>query len=328
MLTVLGIETSCDETSVAILKDKILSNVVISQSIHSKFGGVVPELASREHLNNFLPILNESLQKSKLTMEDIDLISVTIGPGLAGSLIVGLSYAKALSILYKKPLIGVNHIEGHIFSLMIEHSIKLKMPILILIVSGGHTELVIMEELFRYKVLGITRDDACGEAFDKVAKLLNLPYPGGPHIDNLAKETMDKIEFTIYKTDSFDFSYSGLKTAVKYHLKKEKYNNIKKIAAGFQYSAIEQLIDRVERAAKKYNIKYLGVVGGVSANSYLRKRVMELKGSLFKEVLLPDLRYSVDNGAMIAVLGKERYQKYGTSSLKIGINPSLKLGET
>ncbi len=322
MLT-LGIETSCDETSIGIVGEKVFTNIIMSQEVHSKFGGVVPELASREHLNNFLPLFEKALKESGKRMEEIDLISVTVGPGLAGSLIVGLSFAKSLSLIYEKPFIGVNHIEGHIFSLFLEDEVEL--PALILVVSGGHTELLIMEEFFRYRLLGRTRDDACGEAFDKVAKLMGLPYPGGPHIDRLASLSEKRIDFPVFRTHGYDFSYSGLKTAVKYYIREKGLKDREAIASGFQFAAIEQLMDRITRAANEFNIETLGIVGGVSANSYLRRRAKETEGTLFKRVLLPPLKYCIDNGAMIALLGRERYKRYGPSPFSLGVFPSLEL---
>lgn len=279
---ILAIETSCDETAAAIVKNgtELLANVVASQiESHKRFGGVVPEIASRHHVEAITDVISEAFSQSGLEWDDIDAIAVTEGPGLVGALLIGVSAAKALSFAKKKPLIGVHHIAGHIYAnRLIE---EFEFPLLALIVSGGHTELVLMKGHGEFEVIGQTRDDACGEAYDKVARMLSLPYPGGPHIDRLAADGEETIEFprAYLEEGSFDFSFSGLKSAVinTIHNAKQRGKELKDedIAASFQASVVEVLVEKTFKAAKQYNVKEVIVAGGVAANKGLRNKLAE-----------------------------------------------------
>ncbi|MCK5076115.1 MAG: tRNA (adenosine(37)-N6)-threonylcarbamoyltransferase complex transferase subunit TsaD, partial [Calditrichia bacterium] len=323
-MIILAIETSCDETSAAVIEnEKILSTKISSQTVHEKFGGVVPELASRNHLRLIDIMVNETLDEAKYGVDDIDAFADTYGPGLVGALLVGVNYIKGLSVATKKPFIGVNHIEGHIFSNFLEHP-ELKAPFLALVVSGGHTQLVIVKELFKYKIIGKTRDDAVGEAFDKVAKLLGLGYPGGPVIDILAKEGDGfKIKFPkpSFKNESgFEFSYSGLKTAVLNYTKKNQdtyKNEINDICASFQEAAISVLVSNAVEAARTYSLKSIVVAGGVAANSLLRKKLHE-EGKKYKiNTYFPAMDFCMDNAAMIAAVAKEKLKLNIVSPLSL-----------
>ncbi|MBS3681259.1 tRNA (adenosine(37)-N6)-threonylcarbamoyltransferase complex transferase subunit TsaD [Ornithinibacillus massiliensis] len=329
---ILGIETSCDETAVSIVKNgrEVLSNVVASQiESHKRFGGVVPEIASRHHVEQITLVLEEAFNESGLDWDDIDAIAVTEGPGLVGALLIGVNAAKALAFAKGKPLVGVHHIAGHIYANRLEE--EFQFPLLALIVSGGHTELVLMKEHGSYEVIGETRDDAAGEAYDKVARMLNLPYPGGPHIDRLAAEGEAVIDFprAWLEEDSFDFSFSGLKSAVinKIHNAKQKDITFKQedIAASFQASVIDVLATKTLKAAMQYNVKQVIVAGGVAANKGLRAE-LEAK---FKEttipLLIPPLRLCTDNAAMIAAAGTINYEQGKRSGMDLNANPSLLL---
>lgn len=317
MITV-GIETSCDETSIGIIKDnRVLANIVSSQIVHTKYGGVVPELAARNHIKVLLPLMRIALETGKVKLEDIGLVSATYGPGLLGSLLTGLSFAKSLAIGLKRPFIGVNHLEGHIYGLFFKKSIP-EYPYLVLLVSGGHTELILVEREFQYKTLGRTLDDACGEAFDKVAKMLGLPYPGGPYIESLAeKGNRGSIKFPVPKPKRFDFSYAGLKTAVLYYLKDNKNYNINDIAASFQESALEHLLQVSKIAIGYTRVKDFGIVGGVSVNKRLKEKFQELSKLMGFRLYIPDIEFCTDNGAMIALAGYRRYKKFGPSDIDI-----------
>ncbi|MGE5606236.1 MAG: tRNA (adenosine(37)-N6)-threonylcarbamoyltransferase complex transferase subunit TsaD [Bacteroidota bacterium] len=329
----LGIETSCDETSVAVIADgrKILSNIISSQlDIHTKFGGVVPEVAARCHLETMLPVYRQALQEAGVDLKDIDLIAVTYGPGLIGSLLVGLSFAKGLALAGGKNLVGVNHIEGHIYANILERP-ELEPPLLCLTVSGGHTDLVYLENWGRYHVLGRTRDDAAGEAFDKIARVLGLGYPGGPAIDKIAVEAMDDLQFIQSKAmpGSYDFSFSGLKTAVINYLNRQKQKgeaiDVPRMAASFQRAVVEQLVDKLFRAAVDYRAKAVLLSGGVSANSYLRNRCRQEAERLGIELYYPPLALCTDNAAMIAAAGYYVYQLKGAGDLDITAQPGLEL---
>lgn len=329
----LGIETSCDETSVAIIADGryIKSNIISSQlDIHTKFGGVVPEVAARCHLETMLPVYRAALQEAEIALEDIDLIAVTCGPGLIGSLLVGLSFAKGLALAGKKHLVGVNHIEGHIYANILERP-ELEPPLLCLTVSGGHTNLVYLEDWGRYHVLGRTRDDAAGEAFDKIARVLGLGYPGGPAIDHIANGAKNDLQFMQSKAmpGSYDFSFSGLKTAVINYLNRQKQREetieIPLVAASFQRAAVEQLVDKAFRAAADYRVKTVLLSGGVSANSYLRDRCRQEADRLGMELYYPSLTLCTDNAAMIAAAGYYVYRSKGPGSLEITAQPDLEL---
>src|SRR5690625_1998425 len=327
---ILGIETSCDETAVAIVKNgnEILSNVVASQiESHKRFGGVVPEIASRHHVEQITIVLEEALEKSELSWNDIDAIAVTEGPGLVGALLIGINAGKALAFAKKKPLIGVHHIAGHIYANRIET--EFEFPLIALIVSGGHTELVLMKGHGHYEVIGETLDDAAGEAFDKVARMLNLPYPGGPHIDRLAQEGEETIDFprAWLEEGSFDFSFSGLKSAVinKIHNAKQRGEELKKedVAASFQASVVDVLVEKTSRAAKEYQVRQVIVAGGVAANKGLRSALEEEFNKLNIPLLIPPFNLCTDNAAMIAAAGTIAYEQGKRSGLDLNANPSL-----
>lgn len=330
-MIVLGIETSCDETSVAILSDgKILSNVVSSQiDIHKKFGGVVPEIAARHHLSNLPIVFKNAIDMANISIDQIDLISVTYGPGLIGALLVGISFAKGLSLRLGKPLIGVNHIVGHVFANYITYP-HLKPPYIVLMVSGGHTEILLVKQDDEIEVLGKTVDDAAGEAFDKVARILGLGYPGGPEIDKLSKNgDENKFNFPRPMMDSknYNFSFSGLKTAVLYTVQKfDKYNIPKEdIAASFQKAVVEILLKKTFKAAKDLNVNTIVLAGGVAANSYLRKKAQELSEKQNIKVLIPPLEFCTDNAAMIAMAGYKLYKKGISSDSTLEAVPNLKI---
>lgn len=306
---ILGIESSCDETSIAIVKNgrEVLSNVISSQiEIHTRFGGVVPEVASRNHIEAITNVLNESLKQAKVTLKDIDAVAVTYGAGLIGALMVGVGYAKSLAYALNKPLIKVNHIKGHMSANYIEHK-DLTPPFIGLIVSGGHTAIVEVKSYVSQKLIGATLDDAIGEAFDKVARVVGLGYPGGPKIDKLAKLGKNNIKFTKDNLkNSFDSSFSGLKTAVINYAntlkQRKKELPINDICASFQCQAIDPLIEKSVRACKKLGYKTLCVAGGVSANSYLREKITERGKKEGINVYYPSLKLCTDNAAMIASL--------------------------
>lgn len=325
-----GIETSCDETAVAIVKNgtEIITNVVASQiDSHQRFGGVVPEIASRHHVEQMTIVLEEAFHQSDLTWNQIDAISVTEGPGLVGALLVGVNCAKALSFAKQKPLIGVHHIAGHIYANRLEH--EFEFPLLALIVSGGHTELVLMKDHGLYEVIGQTRDDAAGEAFDKVARVLHLPYPGGPHIDRLAAIGEETIAFprAWLEQDSYDFSFSGLKSAVinKIHNAEQRGESLKKedIAASFQASVIDVLVEKTDQAAAQHEIKQVIVAGGVAANKGLRRALEEKFSASNIPLLIPPIHLCTDNAAMIAAAGTVAYEQGRRSGLDLNADPSL-----
>ena len=331
-MTILAIETSCDETAAAVWQnDKLLSNVIASQEVHQEFGGVVPELASRAHVRLVLPIVRSALQQADIKKQDLSAIAVTYGPGLAGALLVGLNFAKGMAIVLDLPMIGINHIEGHIFSNSVLQEGP-EPPFLALIISGGHTQLVHVKAWGSYTILGKTRDDAAGEAFDKVAKMLDLGYPGGPVIDKLAREgNPDYLKFPRgkLKDSELDFSYSGLKTAVLYHLQSLTATKIEKhradIAASFQIAAIEVLVEKSMLAMQQYRIDQLALAGGVACNSLLRGRLQrECASSNFK-LFYPPAVLCTDNAAMIARAGKHYLENDMVSDLSLGPQPSLSL---
>lgn len=326
----LGIETSCDETAVAVVKNgtEVISNVVASQiESHKRFGGVVPEIASRHHVEQITLVLEESFNQSGLTWDELDAISVTEGPGLVGALLIGVNTAKALAFAKSKPLVGVHHIAGHIYANRLEK--EFEFPLLALIVSGGHTELILMRDHGNYEVIGETLDDAAGEAFDKVARMLDLPYPGGPHIDRLASIGEDNLNFprAWLEEGSFNFSFSGLKSAVinKIHNAEQRGEKLKKedIAASFQASVIDVLVKKTLRAAIQYDVKQVIVAGGVAANNGLRER-LELEFSETNiPLLIPPLHLCTDNAAMIAAAGTIAYEQGRRSGWDLNANPSL-----
>ena len=325
---ILGIETTCDETSVAIVEngEKILSNIIASQiRIHQEYGGVVPEIASREHMKNILITCAEALKKAGIQLKEIDGIAIANGPGLKGSLLVGLSFAKAVSFALDKPLIGVNHIEGHIYANFLVHR-NIKVPFISLIVSGGHTSLILVNEIGQHELLGATRDDAAGEVFDKIAKYLNLGYPGGPIIEKLAlKGVKDAITFPrpLTRTPNLDFSFSGLKTAVIYFVnekkKIQKEQKIEDICASFQQAIIETLIHKTLLASEKHDINTIVVGGGVAANESLRKGMLEAGKANNKKIFFPTKELCTDNAAMIAVVGYYKLMKGFTDSYDLDV---------
>lgn len=315
MPTILAIESSCDDTSAAICKDgKILANVIASQQVHEAWGGVVPELASRAHMKNILVVVDTALQKAGIAKKDIDAIAFTRGPGLIGSLLVGVSFAKGLAMSLNKPLIEVNHMQAHVMANYIDESPSY--PNLCLTVSGGHTQILLVTAPLEMKVIGETIDDAAGEAFDKSAKILGLPYPGGPLIDKLAKEGKPVFKFAEPQIEAFDFSFSGLKTSILYFVQKEMRkdpdfikNNLNDLCASIQKTIIDILLKKLSVAAKETGVKELTLAGGVSANSELRTRFNELGAKQNLNTYIPRFEYCTDNAGMIAIVGYHKYLK-------------------
>lgn len=317
-MIILAVESSCDETSVAVVKNgkEVLSNIVNSQiEIHKKFGGVVPEIASRNHIVNMTYVFKEAIKKANITHDEIDLVAVTHGPGLIGSLLVGINAASAYALSYDKPLIGINHIKGHIYAANIDND--LKFPLVALIVSGGHTELIYMKNHNDYEILGETLDDAVGEAYDKVARMLDLGYPGGPIIDKLAEKGNDTYNLTrpYLDKDEYMFSFSGIKSAVNniiYHAnKKGEEINKANLACSFQEAVIDVLIYKLKLAVKNYNVDNIVIAGGVAANKRLRERVFkEIEN---KNIIIPKMEYCTDNAAMIGAAAYYEYKKSGAS---------------
>lgn len=314
-MRILGIETSCDETSVAVIENgkTILSNIISTQiDVHKEYGGVVPEIASRHHVNNILPVMEEALQEANLKLSDMDYIAVTYAPGLIGALLVGIAFAKSLSYATKIPLIPVHHLRGHVYSNFLEHDIKL--PAVCLIVSGGHTNIVYIDENHNFENMGSTLDDAVGESYDKVARVLGLGYPGGPVVDRLAKlGNPEIIKFKEPNVDGYDFSFSGIKTGVinfvnKARMKEEEFKN-EDLLASFQETVVNLLVKKTIKAAKEKNVKTIIMAGGVAANSRLREMMKEKAKGM--DVYYPSLKLCTDNGAMIAAAAyyKLKYSK-------------------
>lgn len=332
MSLLLAIESSCDEMAMAVLKDKreFLSSVVSSQiDIHALYGGVVPEIASRKHVECVSIVLKETLSKANVEMKDIDAICVTKGPGLVGSLHIGLQVAKTLSLMYQKPLIGVHHIAGHIYANLYENDIIY--PALCLVVSGGHSELVLMKKPFSFEVIGETLDDAVGEAYDKVGRVLNLPYPGGPVLDKMA--AVGQPSYRLPKPlddDSYNFSFSGLKSAVinLVHNSEQRNETInpEDLAASFQKVVVETLVEKTVKAVQAYGVHQVMVAGGVSANKGLRTKMIEAIAQLDNvKITMPPMKCCTDNAMMIALAGKVMYDHQQFSDLSLGIKPSLDL---
>lgn len=324
---ILGIESSCDETSVSVVKNgrEVLSNVINTQiSIHELYGGVVPEIASRNHVENISPVMKEALKEANIKMDDIDAVACTYGPGLVGALLVGISYAKALSYAANKPLIGVNHIQGHIAANYITYK-DLKPPFLTLLISGGNTQLVLVKDYTEFEILGKTKDDAVGEAFDKIARVIGLGYPGGPKMDKLAKEGIPNIELPKVHVEGLNFSFSGLKTAIiNLHHKNPNINKAD-LATSFEKDVAEILLKNTKMAVKETNINKIALAGGVSANSYIRKAFKELEEKEKIQVYYPELKLCTDNAAMIASAGYYNYLKNNFSNLDLNAVPNLKL---
>lgn len=329
---ILAIETSCDETAAAIIKNgtEVVSNVVASQiESHRRFGGVVPEIASRHHIEQITIVIEEALKEGNKSVEEMDAIAVTEGPGLVGALLVGVNAAKALAFAHQKPLIGVHHIAGHIYANRIEH--EFTFPLLALVVSGGHTELVLMREHGSFEIIGETRDDAAGEAYDKVARTLALPYPGGPQIDQLASNGEASIDFprAWLEDGSFDFSFSGLKSAVinTLHNAKQKGKVLKKeeVAASFQASVVDVLTEKTYQAANLYEVKQVVVAGGVAANKALRTRLEKTFANTSIDLSIPPLWLCTDNAAMIGAAASIAYEQGHRAAWDLNANPSLDL---
>lgn len=315
MIKILAIESSCDDTAAAIIENgRVLSNVIATQAVHEQFGGVVPEMASRAHIENIVPTIAIALQQAEIKIEDLNAVAFTQAPGLIGSLLVGASFAKAFAQAKNLPLIGVHHMQAHVLAHFIEEP-KPSFPFLCLTVSGGHTQLVLCKDYLDMQVIGETIDDAAGEAFDKTAKMLGLPYPGGPMIDKLAAEGNPKrFDFPMSNMPDYQFSFSGMKTALLYFLQKEKKSNpnfiaenIKDICASMQYTIVESLIRKLKKAAKDLSIQHIGIAGGVSANSGLRSAVVNLGVENNWQTFIPAFQYCTDNAAMIAITAHYKY---------------------
>lgn len=339
-MKILGVESSCDDTAAAVLQDgRVLSNIVASQhDIHGKYGGIVPELASRSHIRNVLPVVYAALDEAKLTLDDIDAVAATAGPGLVGSLLVGLSTAKAIAFARGLPFVGVNHLEGHLLSILLEENVEF--PFLALLVSGGHTSLYVVNELGRYRCMGTTRDDAAGEAYDKVAKVLGLGYPGGPVIDRLARNgNPSAVRFPRARLKPprhkpaggdvrFEFSFSGLKTAVWQHVRDHPVANeqvVADLAASFQEAVIDMLIDNSLGAMRHCGAERLVIAGGVAANSRLRQRAADVAAAHGFSVHIPSMRYCTDNAAMIALAGQWRLRRGWTDPVSINAAADMEL---
>lgn len=325
---ILAIETSCDETSVSIVKNgnKEINTVVLSQiDIHKKFGGVVPEIASRSHVENITIVIEECLNNSNMKVEDMDAIAVTYGPGLAGALIVGVEAAKTLAMIYNKPLIAVHHIAGHIYANRLEK--KLKFPLICLVVSGGHTEIIYMKEDYSFQKLGGTLDDSVGESYDKIARVIGVPYPGGPIIDKYSY--MGKHTYNLpvpLDDDSFNFSFSGIKSAVinLVHNEKQRGNeiNVYDLSKSFEDVVVDILVKKTMKAVKKYEVKELLVAGGVSANKFLRETLKKECDKQNVELIVPELKYCTDNAAMIGAAAYNMYMDNRFSDLDLKIKPT------
>ena len=328
---ILAIESSCDETSMAIIKngtDNIATTILTQMDTHAAFGGVVPEIASRMHSENITMVLEDVLNKANMKVEDVDAIAVTYAPGLLGSLLVGIEAAKTLALVYNKPLIKVNHLAGHIYANNLVQ--KMEFPLLALVISGGHTELVLMEDDYKFKVLGETLDDAIGEVYDKVARVLDLPYPGGPNIEKYAEQGTPSYELPIpMNNDELNFSYSGLKSAVinLVHNEKQRGHEIRKydLAASFQKVAIDELVRKTELAIKKYNIKRLIVAGGVTANKYLRSEMEKLANKYDVNLTVPPIKYCTDNAAMIGCAAYPLYLKNDFTDFSLNAESTMNL---
>lgn len=323
-MRILAIESSCDETSVAVIDNsEIKSNVISSQYFHTKFGGVIPELASRAHLQRIIEVYRQALNESNFSINDIDAIAVTNQPGLLGSLVVGINFAKGLALSHNLPIVPINHIDGHIYSGYLQEP-SCGFPSIALVVSGGHTALFYVESFSKYKIIGLTRDDAAGEAFDKISKLMNLGYPGGPIIDRLAKEGNPRfVEFprSMINSNDFDFSFSGLKTAFRYFLQKNFPNglteqNKKDLAASVQSAIVDVLVAKTLKAAQQFQVEYVIVAGGVSANSQLKSEMTAKLAKINIKAIFPSIKLSMDNAAMIGFLAEKKIEELGKDSFR------------
>lgn len=332
-ISILAIESSCDETSASIIVNgKVLNNIVATQSVHENYGGVVPELASRAHQENLIPVIQEAISSSGIDKADLSAIAFTRGPGLMGSLLVGVSFAKSFAYSLGIPLIEINHMQAHVLAHFIEDP-KPKFPFLCLTVSGGHTQLVLVMDYLQMEVIGQTRDDAVGEAFDKTAKLLGLPYPGGPLIDKYAKEGNPKaFSFPITRMPDLDYSFSGIKTAVLYFLRDQLElnpnfisQNLEDLCASIQYSLVEMLLIKLKSAMKEYKLDQVAIAGGVSANSGLRNKLAILSEKNGWKLFVPKFEYCTDNAAMIAIAAHFKYLQNDFSSMEVTPLAKMKL---
>ncbi len=335
---ILGIESSCDDTSASVICDgKVLSNIVANQEVHAKYGGVVPELASRAHQQNIIPVVQQAIERAGIQKTDLDAISFTKGPGLMGSLLVGTSFAKSLALGLDIPLIDVNHMQGHILAHFIkEEGAKIPpFPFICLTISGGHTQIVKVSNHFDMEILGETIDDAVGEAFDKSAKILGLPYPGGPLVDKYARQGNPKaFSFTKPKVGDLDFSFSGLKTGILYFIQRNVKENPKfieehlhDICASIQHTIVEILLDKLKNAVKQTGIKHIAIAGGVSANSEIRKRLELAQKHWGWTTYIPKFEYTTDNAAMIAITGYLKYLNNTYSDISVKAEARLKVTE-
>ncbi len=335
-IIILGIESSCDDTSAAVLKnEEILSNLIASQKVHESFGGVVPELASRAHQQNIVPVVDQAIKQAGISKKDIDAVAFTRGPGLLGSLIVGTSFAKSFALGMNIPMVEVNHMKGHILAHFIDDKEREKpnFPFICLTVSGGHTQLVLVSDFDDMEVVGTTMDDAAGEAYDKTAKLLGLPYPGGPIVDKYAREGDPSIiTFSKPQVPEFDYSFSGLKTNVIQVLQKANKqdpnfvkDNIKNICASLQATIMEILFDKLIKAMRHFNIEEVAIAGGVSANSALRQRLKETGEKYGWKTYIPKFEYCTDNAAMIAIAGRYQYLAGNFADQSVSANARLKV---
>ena len=332
---ILAIESSCDDTSASVIcNDKVLSNIVASQEIHAKYGGVVPELASRAHQQNIVPVVDTALKEANIHKEDLSAIACTTGPGLMGSLLVGTSFAKSLALSLNIPLIAINHMQAHILAHFIEdaNDEAPQFPFICLTISGGHTQIIKVNDYFDMEILGETIDDAVGEAYDKTAKLLGLPYPGGPLIDKLAQKGEAIYPFPKPNIKNYDFSFSGIKTAILYFLQKEIKNNpdfiqenIENICASVQHTFIDILMSKLKKVVKETGIKQIAIAGGVSANSEIRKQLEYAQKHFGWKSFIPKFEYTTDNAAMIAITAYKKYELGLFYSQKTTANPKLKV---
>ena len=335
---ILGIESSCDETSAAVVRDGVLlSNVTAVQAIHALHGGVVPELASRAHMRTIVPVVGEALRKAGVEKTELDAVAAVYGPGLIGSLLVGLTFGKSLALGLGIPFIGVNHMEAHLLSHFIEDP-RPQFPFVNLTASGGHTQLVLVEKPFGYKILGETRDDAAGEAFDKVAKMLGLEYPGGPSIDRLAAQgNAAAIDFPrlFLEEGSFDFSFSGLKTSVLYYMRDRKldpkhitHEQLRDLCAGFQRAVVDVLAEKLIHAARAHSVNDIALAGGVAANAELRQRLAQEARRHNLRLFIPRIEFCTDNGAMVAMVGFFKHREHISSNLELTAEPNLSLADS
>jgi N6-L-threonylcarbamoyladenine synthase len=331
-VSILAIESSCDDTSASVIQDgKIISNIVATQEVHEKYGGVIPELASRAHQQNIIPVVQQALEQAKVSKNELNAVAFTRGPGLLGALLVGTSFAKSFALGLDIPLIEVNHMQAHILAHFIDEP-KPKFPFLCLTVSGGHTQIVQVNSAADMEILGETKDDAVGEAFDKSAKIIGLPYPGGPLIDKNAKlGDENRFTFAEVNTPGLDFSFSGIKTAILYFLRDQKKlnenfieENMNDICASIQRNLIDLLMKKLKKAVKETGIKRVAIAGGVSANSGLRSRLKQYKIELGWEVFIPDFKYCTDNAGMVAAAGYFKYLANDFSDQSVSPNPRLK----